>query len=518
MKRKVNQIKIGIILSYVSLLVSNGVSILYTPVMIRLLGQSEYGLYNLVSSFVAYLGLMSFGFDNTYLRYYTQYKHTKTKQDVASLNGMFLTVFCGIAAVASICGAVMCYYSDFIFGSKLTPDELATAKILMSLLVINLAIAFPANLFKTYINANEKFFFAKMLNMIKTVINPFIMLPLLLAGYKSVAMVSVTLVYSIVIESINVWYCFKKLNMSISFRNFEFKLLKNIAGFSFFVFLGEIVDEINWNVDKYILGRFSGTVAVAVYGVAAQLSSYFRQFSIYISSVFAPRVNKIVAIDDDNEKITGLMIKIGRIQFIVLSLVATGFIFAGRMFCNLWAGSNYDDSYLIAVVLMVPSIIPLIQNVGISVLTARNKHRFRSVIYFLIALVNVIISIPLCIRLEGLGSAIGTAISLIIGNGIIINLYYVHLGLDMKKFWKSIGCLSRGLIVPVIFGTVSLLMKLPYKWSVLFILIVCYMGIYMGSMYKIGFNEYEKNMLREGFAKLKKLVKNITRGTINTIR
>ena len=90
MGQKINQIKGGVILSYLSLFVGNAISIVYTPIMIRMLGQSEYGLYNLVASFVSYLGLFSFGFDNTYLRYYTQYKETESEDKVASLNGMFL--------------------------------------------------------------------------------------------------------------------------------------------------------------------------------------------------------------------------------------------------------------------------------------------------------------------------------------------------------------------------------------------------------------------------------------------
>ena len=167
MKQEINQIKGGIALSYISMIVSNVVAIIYTPIMIRLLGQSEYGLYNLVSSFVAYLGLLSFGFDNTYLRYYTQYKRTKDKDQVASLNGMFLTVFSIIGFLALLVGMVLVSYSDVIFGNKLTAYELETARKLMIILVINIAITFPATLFKVYINANERFIFAKVVNMIK---------------------------------------------------------------------------------------------------------------------------------------------------------------------------------------------------------------------------------------------------------------------------------------------------------------------------------------------------------------
>ena len=220
--KKISQIKGGAILSYLSIGISNIVAIVYTPIMIRFLGQSEYGLYTLVSSFVAYLGLMDFGFGSTYMRYYTQYKHTKDEKRVASLNGMFFFVFSLIGVLALVCGLVMCNYSDVIFGNKLTAKELETAHTLFILLVISMAISFPCKLFQVYINANERFIFTKTINIIKTVVNPFVMLPLLMMGYKSVAVVSTALAYNIIIDIINIYYCFHVLKLKISAeRNYE---------------------------------------------------------------------------------------------------------------------------------------------------------------------------------------------------------------------------------------------------------------------------------------------------------
>ncbi|MBQ8539073.1 MAG: oligosaccharide flippase family protein [Ruminococcus sp.] len=503
--KKVSQIKGGAILSYLSIGISNLVAIVYTPLMIRLLGQSEYGLYTLVSSFVAYLGLMDFGFGSTYMRFYTQYKHTKDEKKVASLNGMFFMVFSLIGVLALVCGFVMCRYTDAIFGSKLTQSELATAHTLFILLVISMAITFPCKLFQVYINANERFIFTKTVNIIKTMVNPFIMLPLLMLGYKSIAVVAVTLIYNIVIDIINIYYCFCKLNMKISFRNCEFSLLKSIAGFAFFVFLGEIVDEINWNVDKFIIGRTSGTIAVAVYGVASQISLYYRQFSTAISSVFVPRINKIVAVEkDENKSLTELMIRVGRIQYIILGLIVTGFAFVGKLFCVLWAGPEYLDSYYITLVLIIPATIPLIQNIGVNALVAKNKHRFRSVLYFIISIFNVGLSIPLCIMWEGLGAAIGTAFAVILGNGFIINWYYSKLGLDISSFWKSILSLSKGMIVPLCLGVAMFIFDLPSNWLVLIGSILVYSVIYFVSMYFLGFNEEEKGYFRVIINKIKR--------------
>lgn len=504
--KKVSQIKGGVILSYVSILISNVVAMVYTPIMIRLLGQSEYGLYTLVSSFVAYLGLMDFGFGSTYMRYYTQYKHKESKEKIASLNGMFFSVFTIIGILALVSGLILCGFSDEIFGSKLTADELSTAKILMYLLVVKLAITFPCKLFTVYINSNERFVFIKTLNLITTIVNPFVMLPLLLMGYKSVAVVSVSLILSVIVDVISIYYCFAKLKMKISFRRFEFKLFKDLIGFAFFVFLGEIVDEINWNVDKFILGRFSGTVSVAIYGVASQINLYYRQFSGAISQVFVPRINKIVATEkDDNKALTDLMIKVGRVQYIVLSLVLTGFVFVGKSFCVLWAGPDYKDSYLIAVILLVPVTIPLIQNIGYNTLVAKNKHRFRSVLYFFIAIANVAVSIPFSYMWGGVGAAIGTAISVIVGNGFIINWYYKKLGLGVGRFWRSIISLSKGLIIPVVIGTGFFFIPLPYNWIVFLAQVLIYTIVFLISMYFFGFNNDEKNYARGITHKIKKI-------------
>lgn len=94
---KTNQLKIGVMLSYVSIIAQNIISIVYTPVMLRLLGQSEYGLYQLVYSVVSYLGLLSFGFGSAYVRFYSRYKVKDDQDGIAKLNGMFMIVFTIIA-------------------------------------------------------------------------------------------------------------------------------------------------------------------------------------------------------------------------------------------------------------------------------------------------------------------------------------------------------------------------------------------------------------------------------------
>ena len=103
----INQRKAGVILSYAGEIVKILVSLVYTPIMLRLLGQSEYGLYQLVYSVVSYLSLLSLGFGSSYLRFYSRYKAQKDEDGVAKLNGMFMLIFCSISVMCILCGSVM---------------------------------------------------------------------------------------------------------------------------------------------------------------------------------------------------------------------------------------------------------------------------------------------------------------------------------------------------------------------------------------------------------------------------
>ena len=202
----VNQKKAGMFLSYTSELIKILTTLLYTPIMLRLLGQSEYGLYQLVHSVVSYLGLLSLGFTASYVRYYSKFKVANKEEDISKLNGMFMTVFLIIAVISLACGVVMVTNIESIFKSGLSDSEYSTARILMILMVINLAITFPNSVFTCITSAHEMFFFQRLLIVLQNVLNPFLTLPLLILGYGSIGMVVITTFLTLAQVVANIWF------------------------------------------------------------------------------------------------------------------------------------------------------------------------------------------------------------------------------------------------------------------------------------------------------------------------
>jgi len=493
---KVNQLKAGALLSYMFLGLGSVISIIYTPIMLRLLGQSEYGLYNLVASVVGYLGLLNFGFGNAYVKFFASYRVNNDEAGLAKLNGMFMIIFSIIGVIAVAAGLLLVLFTENILGSELTSNELSVAKTLMGIMVINIAITFPGIVFQAHISANEKFVFKKTLQIIKVVTSPFLILPILMMGYGAIGMALVTTALNLGIEIASAWYCLKKLKMRFSFKEFDRVLMRRMAAFSSFIFINLIVNQINWNVDRFILGRFHGTISVATYSLAAQLNTYYLSLSTAMAAIFIPRVNKMVSTNNNNKELTELFTRLGRIQFLLLAMIGTGLIFFGKPFIHMWAGEDYAPSYPIALILIIPVTIPLIQNLGIEIQRAKNKHRFRSWLYLFIAIVNVGISIPLSKHYEGIGAAAGTAFSLIVGNILIMNWYYhKRIGLNMLYFWKHIARMIPALLLPIAAGYLLIQNFNLFNIKTFIASAIVYASVYLASVWFTGMNNYEKQLI-----------------------
>ena len=197
------------------------------------------------------------------------------------------------------------------------------------------------------------------------------------------------------------------------------------------------MDQIYWKTGQLILGAIVGTVMVAIYSVTVQLCMTYMEFSANISSVFLPKLSAL-ATQENMEETNAIFLKVGRLQFYIVMLIFWGFLLFGRQFIHLWLGDSFISVYYYTVILMAALIIPLVQNTGILILQAQNKHAFRAIIYLIIAILSVIVSIPLAKKYGAMACAIVTASCLLLGQGLIINIYYNHLGIAIIKFWKEI--------------------------------------------------------------------------------
>lgn len=491
----VNQLKTGALLSYTTIILNTLVGLLYTPFMLRMMGQSEYGLYSLAASIISYLTILDLGFANALVRYTSKYRAENREMDLPPMFGMFFVLYLVIGVIAAIIGIGLFLNVENLFDATMSSEELYKVKVMMLMLTFNLAFTFPMSVWGAIITAYERFVFQKLVNIIRIICNTGVMICLLLMGYKAIALVVVLTLFNVVTLMLNYAYCKSKIHVKLEFGKFNWGFLKEIASYSFWIFLNAIVDRIYWGTGQFVLGIYAGAKAIAVYALAIQLQGMYDSFSNAISSVFFPRITRLV-VEKDIKGISDLFIRIGRIQFYVMGLILSGFIVFGKQFILWWAGDSYENTYYICLLIFTPLVVPLIQNLGIHIMQAYKKVQFRALLYIAVAIFSLVLSIILAQTYEGIGCAIATCIGLSIGHIIIMNIYYYYsIKIDIPRFWKQI---ARIAIVPILlvilFSYVKTLVDFGNVKCYIMLLAV-YVILYCGAMYLFALNDYEKQLL-----------------------
>lgn len=503
-----SQRKTGAILSYVSIAINTIIQLLYTPLLIRMLGQSEYGLYSLTVSIIGYLTIMDLGFGNAIIVYTAKYRAQNKAEEEKKLHGMFNIIFKAIGLVALIFGLILFLNVDLIFGGKLSSIELHKMKIMMLILSVNLFITFYFAIYSSIISAYEKFTFQKVIAILQSIMKPLIMIPLLFLGFKSIALCFVVTFANIIVVLSNYLYCNRKLGVNARFVGFDGTLFKTIIGYSIWLFLTAIVDKINWSVDNFVLGAVSGTIAVSIYAIAATINQMFINLSTAISSVLLPKISKLVAkfskSPDLSRKLSDEWIKVGRLQFIIIFLATSGFFLFGKQFIIWWAGKGFTESYYVALLLILPALFSLIQNLGLSIMQALNKFKFKAISTFVMSVFNIIISIILAKRYGAVGAACGTTISIILCNIIIMNIYYYKvIKLDVLRFWYNILIMFLKYCIPIFLFTIITYKVGVSKLFTFILFVFAYTILYLIVSYCFVINDYEKNLFVSFLKKIK---------------
>jgi O-antigen/teichoic acid export membrane protein len=233
----------------------------------------------------------------------------------------------------------------------------------------------------------------------------------------------------------------------------------------------------------------------------------YRNFSTAIPGVFLPKITAMTTRESSEKEISDLFIRTGRLQFIILSIILFGFILFGQQFVIIWAGPDYAQTYLIALLLIVPLTVPLIQNIGITILYARNKVKFRSLFYLGLASFSLVLQLLLVKNYEGVGVAFAIGIGMVLGQWIGMNIYYYKKEqIDIPQFWKEIGRMAAApFVVSLITFGILKLVELDTVVK-LAIGIVSFVAVYLPVFWKMSMNQYERDLL---FKPLKKITQKV---------
>ena len=493
--RKKKEISLGAIFSYLIITVQCLTGIIYTPIILRSLGQGEYGVYSLCNSFSGYLTIFNAGMNAAVIRYYVQTKAADVSK-LPALNGIFVRIFSVMAVLSLVLGLLIGRNAELFFGNNITEQEYLILKHVFIILAFITFITVINCFFSSFIISNEKFIFAKSVNLFRIIVAPTLTIPLLIKGYGSIAIFSINLFLDIAMLWFNACYCLIKIKVKFEFRKTDKKLLKEILIFAGAITVQSVMDQLNWQVDKFVLAWTGGTNEISIYSVGSTLNTYYITIGAAIANVFIAEINRLVA-TEKNRELSELFVKMSRVFALLVLMIMSGFCFFGKAFILRWAGPEYEASYYVGLLLMLPITVSLTMGLGQDIMRAKNIHKQQIFINMVVTFLNFVISIPLAIKLGAVGSALGTFLCEIVICIIIQSIYYSKVGrLDMRAYYREMLHMMHGMILPIIYGVIITRIGIVRNsYFSIGLNIVAYILIYTISMWLFAMNKYEKGLI-----------------------
>lgn len=446
------QIKRGALLSYAAIVFNIIAGFIYTPWMVSQIGKSDYGLYILVTAFLTYF-VMDFGLGQTIARFITNYKVKNEIEKINQLLGLTTRFYLFINLIIFVVLIGAYFFIEKIF-LELTPGEIVKFKIVYLIAGGFSLISFPFLPLDGVLIAYEKFVVLKLCDVISKVSIIVFMVIALLMGYKLYALVAINAFVGIIIILVKLIIIKKSLPLRPNLKFRSKPLLKELFKFSFWISIIGIAQRLLVNIAPLVLGIVSGTEAIAIFSIGVIIEGYTWTFAHALNGLFLSKVSQLNLEENNLKEITNLMIRVGRIQLIVMGLLLIGLITLGQEFIVLWMGENFRQSYYVVVLLIFPGFITLTQEIAYTYLFVINELKYRALLFLSAAVGSLVLSFLLAPTLGAVGCAIGIFAATMACHVIGMNyIYWKKIKLDIPRFFKEcFGSLLIPLSLTVFFG------------------------------------------------------------------
>lgn len=503
------EIKIGAIISYGTIVFHIVAGLIYTPWLLSQIGQSDYGLYTLATSLIT-MFVMDFGLGAAISRYVSRYRAQNSQQSVDNFLGMIYKLYMLIDAVIFIVLLVIFFMLDTVY-VNLSATELEKFKVLYIIVALFSVVSFPFSNLNGILTSYERFIILKLCDFFNKALNILLVVIALFLGWGVYALVSVNAVVGLLTIAFKLIVIKQKTPVKINFKFFDKTMLKEVFGFSMWTTVGNILQRLILGISPSIIAAVcaAGSTEVAIFGLASTVEGYVYTFATAINGMFMPKISKIIVDGKKDTELMPLMVKVGRIQLILIGLVSVGFLALGKSFIvDVWNKPDFEQSYYCAVLLLLPNMLYLPMQIANTTLVVENKVKIQAQVFIVMSVVNVALSLVFSHFWGAIGAALAVFVAYLVRVVLMVVVYQKKMNLNMVKFFKDVFLsMSPYLILTFIVGfAIERFNPLPHgllRFAINGVVLIACFGCLMLLR---GFNQYERNLV---FGVIKKLLRKL---------
>lgn len=431
--------RVGIVLSYANTGLSMITGLYLSSFLLRILGDTEYGIYQTVASFANYLVLLEFGTGTVITRNLSICRSKGASQEEVERNvSTIWTITCVLAAVILAVSAVFYLALDGVYRNSMTPAQIAYGKKILVLVTLCLVLSFVQQTFGGVILACEDYTFTAKMNIIKTVLRVVLLTGLLLQYQYSILIAAVDTLLAFGLSGYSYLYCRTRCKVRFGFRKFDRAIFRDSFPLSAAIFIQALVNQANSNVDKFVIGIKMNPESVALYSVALYIYTAFSQVSTVPISMYGPQTIKDVAAGVSGKELADSLAAPCRLVSFLGGGILFGFACVGRQFIEIVYGKNYLLCWPIALIIMFPMFLNMTTGVLVNVLDAQNRRMARSLALLFTTAANVVLTVLWIDRYGMVGAALATAVCTLAGQVLFMNAYYDRkMGIPILYMYKK---------------------------------------------------------------------------------
>lgn len=337
MMKKSNRVVFNTCIQYGRMLITVGVNLYSTRLILSALGAVDYGIYNLIAGVIALLAFLNTAMSITTQRYLSvgQGKIDNEYQKIIFANSFWLHIGIGIIVVLLSEVAGIYLFDGFL---NIAPERINVAKQLFHFMMISVFLTITNVPFSATLMAHENFLWPAILMILNALLNLGIALFLHLIDGDRLFFYGVCMILPVflnfMLQSI---YCFHKYSESwyLSMHWVKWKVLHELLCFAGWNLIHALCTVGTTQGIAILLNLFFGTIVNAAYGIANQVAGQINFFANSMLVAMNPQIMKAEGAGDRKQMLRLSMLA-SKWGFFLLAFIAIPCIFEMPAILGFW--------------------------------------------------------------------------------------------------------------------------------------------------------------------------------------
>lgn len=430
-------------------------ALILMPLVLGVLGDSQYGTWVLISAVAGYSGLLSLGLGPTISRYVAAHHAKGDSEQVNRVVNAIGAVYLAMSVVALVISGLLAWMAPVLWpNSGVSVTEL---RCVIGVLGVNVAVSILGSVFGGVVVGLQRFELERAYVLASGVVR-FVLTLLVLQKEWGLLILALISLATTLAENLGYVVCACRLMPSLRFGPtlVRRETLRECFSFSAFAFLEVLATKLIESTDSIVIGCVLGAEAIVPYYVAQRLCQYISKPLQCIASVCLPRAGELHS-QGKSAELRELTTRAAGLAWLLVMGFFIGASFFGPTLMATWVHRSYSQSQTILLLLLAGQLIATPMKVVTSVLFGMGDVRKPSLIYIIEAAANFVLSLALIFQYGVIGVAYGTLLPLIV----------IEFGVLLPYAMRKLGIESRHLLTEVLGPQlVPLLALLTYSLAV----------------------------------------------------